>query len=352
MPIPLKLDGKPADTSRVKTGRTSPRSRTAAISSKALMLLSALALIAGAQTGLAGSAQAEPASPEPATVQSRIASSAEFSMPDYLPLRANAEVGCVKTNCKENGTYKHGYWAIDFVGSAPSQPVFAAGRGYFHLETKGNQVCGSRDGWIDHGGGWISRYVHLSNISVAEGQHVTEDTQIGVMGACHDEALHFSVKQNGRGGGVKNAPSPGELRACISGRQLTYPAALGLKSWDDVTPFKSVVASQGTSCWAAPARAGNPTNAKFKFNKKKRANIVKWSAPAANPQLVTGYVVGSRHQARSTGKWTIWHYKYLPASTRKTATYDGWSPTKFEVTLTAMDSGGANQLPTISARRR
>ena len=56
---------------------------------------------------------------------------------------------------------------------------------------------------IDHGGGLETRYLHLQNINVREGQQVTEDTKIGTMGrtgntpAAGDTHLHFETRENG-----------------------------------------------------------------------------------------------------------------------------------------------------------
>ena len=56
---------------------------------------------------------------------------------------------------------------------------------------------------IDHGGGLETRYLHLQNINVKEGQQVTENTKIGTMGRtgntpdAGDTHLHFETRENG-----------------------------------------------------------------------------------------------------------------------------------------------------------
>ncbi len=54
---------------------------------------------------------------------------------------------------------------------------------------------------VDHGGGFETRYLHLKDINVRQGQQVTENTQIATMGRTGntpgDTHLHFETRENG-----------------------------------------------------------------------------------------------------------------------------------------------------------
>jgi len=78
-------------------------------------------------------------------------------------------------------------------------PVYAAGSGVVVIAGKqhgyGNVI------YIDHGGGLITRYAHLSHIGVTKGETVLADTLIGAVGATGRATgphLHFEVRLDGR----------------------------------------------------------------------------------------------------------------------------------------------------------
>ena len=109
--------------------------------------------------------------------------------PSWLPLRHNHDggsfkVSCVKSNC-DNGTY-HGYWAVDFsdpTGKAGA-PVYAAGPGQVVAKDASHSACGGQGTPanyvnIDHGSGVVSRYLHLSSVTVGVGDWVDQNTQVG-----------------------------------------------------------------------------------------------------------------------------------------------------------------------------
>lgn len=55
--------------------------------------------------------------------------------------------------------------------------------------------------WLDHGGGTLTVYAHLSEIHVREGQHISGGTVLGLSGASGDVTaphLHFEVWRWGR----------------------------------------------------------------------------------------------------------------------------------------------------------
>lgn len=190
-----------------------------------------------------------------------------FSDPTWYPLRASnlsevkskddwadphgpysALVACVKTNCghKANDHFEngpHGTWAIDFVGDT-GDDVYAAGSGVLHVE-RADGECNELRGnwvWIDHGGGVVSRYHHLSHIEThLDNTLVTPDTKIAEMGeGCNNtvDYLHFEVRHGGVYGERYN---PGQLTACMEdGSELLYPQGLPsadtqlFATWDDL----------------------------------------------------------------------------------------------------------------------
>lgn len=55
--------------------------------------------------------------------------------------------------------------------------------------------------WVDHGNGFVTQYVHLSNAYVSPGQAVSRGQAVGRMGAtgrAYGTHLHFVILQNGR----------------------------------------------------------------------------------------------------------------------------------------------------------
>ena len=161
-----------------------------------------------------------------------------YSDPVWFPLRAPATIGCAKSGCGTSAD--HGYDAIDWLGRQ-GDPVYAAGAGVAHVGgssgacSGSGEVDGGRWVWIDHGGGVVSRYHHLSSIAIQDGQLVTPAVRIGAMGhsgdvpPCTTNYLHFEVRQGGvRGERV----DVGSLRGCAADGPLQLPQALGSSSWN------------------------------------------------------------------------------------------------------------------------
>ena len=87
---------------------------------------------------------------------------------------------------------------LDF-SAAMRTPVYSAGPGII-------SYVGPRNGYgdvveIDHGGGFKTRYPHLSSASVTVGQHVTVGQRIAATGSSGRSTgphLHYEVWVNGR----------------------------------------------------------------------------------------------------------------------------------------------------------
>lgn len=241
------------------------------------------------------------------------------------------EMGCANGNpgtkntgasaCNASGAVKHGYPAIDFLslrsggatGSLQTDPVYPMGAGIAHIGNKnfscqssGTKGSNGNEGngawvWIDHGGGVVSRYHHLSEIDVTDGQYVTLDTKLGRTGhsgdICKSSAdtvnyLHIEVRTGGVNGTrvpVGIAPYDrgiGSLLACSGGGQATWPkdigapAYSGLANWNKVTwhedsPF---IPSAGGGCLpATPATATRPSG--FNAVTGDQQVTLHWNAP-------------------------------------------------------------------------
>lgn len=92
------------------------------------------------------------------------------------------------------GTMHHG---VD-IGAATGTPVKAAGAGQV---TRAGWIGGYGNAvYLNHGNGLETRYAHLSEISVARGQTVSQGATVGLVGSTGDSSgphLHFEVRING-----------------------------------------------------------------------------------------------------------------------------------------------------------
>ncbi|GIW06726.1 MAG: hypothetical protein KatS3mg060_1531 [Dehalococcoidia bacterium] len=95
--------------------------------------------------------------------------------------------------------FSGGHRGIDII--APyGNPVFAAGNGVVVLAAMGYNGGFGNMVEIDHGGGIISRYAHLSAIHVSPGARVTKGQTIGLIGTSGIATaphVHFEVLNNG-----------------------------------------------------------------------------------------------------------------------------------------------------------
>lgn len=88
---------------------------------------------------------------------------------------------------------------MDLGTSGAYLPTYAAASGTVLIAGYSN----SAGNWvvIDHGNGFVTKYMHHSSLSVSAGQHVNQGDQIGVTGntgASQGVHLHFQVEVNGR----------------------------------------------------------------------------------------------------------------------------------------------------------
>ncbi len=255
-------------------------------------------------TVLAGVAPAIGSEPRAAIAVSRPAAAAPvaaaaptsehpYSAPVWLPLRKASAITCVKSNCAGSGGDYHGYWAIDFIG-ALGDPVYAAGAGIFHVGAT-ERTCSSTSaqsdgtwGWVDHGGGVVTKYTHLDSITVANGARVTPSTQIGRMGHWGDTApcttnyLHFEVRE----GGIKGTRvEPRTLAACTSRGRTEYPAAFGVSSFDDLVKGQSWTPAATSGCVPASWES-TPARPTLRATPGATSATLSWGTPPAGTKRV------------------------------------------------------------------
>ncbi len=232
----------------------------------------------GLAASLGGTASAAPAT-DPAH---------PYSDPVWWPLRTPSVVDCTKSNagCSKH----HSFWGIDVLSKPAASGndnyikdagVFAMGAGIAHMGDAKGRDCGKQYDfttfgkwvWVDHGGGLVSKYGHLSKIEIKEGQLVSPDTRLGTVGntgiatptSCHIHYVDFLVKRNGIYGpseGVEFSTSSvgtpnGMLKACdTDGKLQLWPRDLRLADGstriDDI-PKKTVLPATGDGC-----RSGRP----------------------------------------------------------------------------------------------
>ena len=120
-----------------------------------------------------------------------------FTLPLFPPLGSNREGGRFGSRRLINGEPRSPHTGVDYA-AASGAPVFAAAAGVVVLADalffSGNSV------FVDHGGGLITMYFHLSRTFVEEGSNVRRGQRIGLVGATGRATgphLHFGVRWHG-----------------------------------------------------------------------------------------------------------------------------------------------------------
>ncbi len=179
----------------------------------------------------------------------------QYGAPEWLPLRHDAGGGGIRVGC----TYAspdglcaghHGYWAIDFLGSAGS-PIYAAGAGLATnvtgagFEGYGNTVV------VDHGPNGKSLYAHLSEVLVDRaGSWVDQNDMVGRMGSsggANTPHLHYEESASGRFGSA-GGRDPGPMKTCRGAQMVTLPDAWGYSGWRGMSWGGGMAESDGPGC--------------------------------------------------------------------------------------------------------
>jgi len=277
------------------------------------------------------------------------ASSVAHSDPVWWPLRVEVKVDCTMHN--PGCSHHHSFWGVDVVptgqhqgepGKTSHAAVYAMGAGIAHIGEAHGRACGASGAtdfgtwvWVDHGGGVISRYGHLSALDIRDGQAVPVGARLGTIGTTGKNSncdvaytdimlrrpgmLGASVEFSTRGVGTTD----GALFACgPSGRQV-WPAAVvrGVSRWD-LVPAKTVIPAGGSTCLptSAPADPAVPTT--VKLAKAATASLrASWSAPVAAARADTVRVELAEYHP-STKAWDAPHHErwvdVTPGTTKTT----------------------------------
>lgn len=193
-------------------------------------------------------------------------SKATYSQPYWFPLRDSQEaMDCAWSNpgCAHGHTDKAITWLThDTAGVYHNVRVYAAGAGIVHIGYVGMPQCDPTPGqplgnwvWIDHGGGVVSRYAHLYQIQVQDGQQVTVSTVLGKSGSsgeakaqCRIKYLNYQVQHGATGGRPNGTGFAFKYSyACSGANRVTYPTALysgRYPTWNQF-PKSTFVSGQG-----------------------------------------------------------------------------------------------------------
>lgn len=268
-----------------------------------------------------------------------------YSDPTWLPLRNPARISCVRTNClTSTGEHYHGYWAIDFLGHR-GDPVHAAGAGIFHVGAN-DRTCGKTTasagvwGWVDHGGGRVSKYNHLDTIVATEGQYVTPDTVIATVGhwgdvaPCTTDYLHFEVREGGITG---TRVDPGSLSVCTSSGRVSLPGAFNGATSFDALPKVAFTTPASTSRCITDSWHSTPPRPTLTAVSGPSSAALTWSAPPA----------GTTSVRVSTQLWSTTHRAWVkPVYTTVSGTSKGTTVTgllngrSYRITVTHQNSAG------------
>lgn len=107
---------------------------------------------------------------------------------------------------------------LDVAADAGRSVHAADGGTVVTAESSEDSRCG-RHVVVDHGAGWTTRYCHLRDVSVSEGQSVTKGTEIGTVGSTGDAFqphVAFQIRRDG-----DSRPIPG-----VQGHQLLTGAGV------------------------------------------------------------------------------------------------------------------------------
>ncbi len=124
-------------------------------------------------------------------------SGTRFTLPLAAPLAELPQGGRFGSRRVFNGERRAPHGGADYP-AVTGTPVLAAADGRVALA--GDHFFGGSSVYLDHGGGLITTYMHLSRIAVKEGDEVRRGQPIGAVGATGRVTgphLHFAVRWHG-----------------------------------------------------------------------------------------------------------------------------------------------------------
>lgn len=221
-----------------------------------------------------------------------------FSDPWYFPVHAAVGLDCVRTN--PGCAHPRDFWSIDVVPAGQFGPnghtsragVYAMGAGIVHYGVEHGAACPASPTsfgtwiWIDHGGGYVSRYGHLSEIRVANGTRVAPGQLIGVVGStgkggnCTVTYTDFELFHTGVMSTSVQIPP---LRACVgtSTSYVLWPAAATPYSTWNAVPQNTQFPLNNGNCLptSVPKTAFHPSSTSITRSGSGQLTV-RWAAPS------------------------------------------------------------------------
>lgn len=171
--------------------------------------------------------------------------------PIAVPFIGTYETWCTDRNPApgDRCSRHHGSPAID-IGMDVGTPIHATGSGVvIEIETTcGPGYCRGGAGnfvSIGHADGSFSRYLHLTDVLVNEGDAITVGDLIatsGISGQSSSAHLHYDEHFPA---GTRTPMGP--WIGCVAGEQVRYPEVFGTSDWNAV-PYGSLVVNDGYGC--------------------------------------------------------------------------------------------------------
>lgn len=132
-------------------------------------------------------------------VQTNIDSNTVQIQPEEKEIKTEKSIRLPVENFRITQNYHVFHPGMDFAGVMGS-PVYTIGEGIVESVVNDKWAFGKHI-IIDHGNGMKSLYAHLSKIEVKEGEKVTKDSIIGLLGSTGWSTgphLHFQIWENGK----------------------------------------------------------------------------------------------------------------------------------------------------------
>lgn len=116
--------------------------------------------------------------------------------PIVLPTQSEAQFPVKEVRTTQGFRLFHPGIDLDGVTGDPIRPILG---GNVEAVDRSRYAYGNAV-YINHGNGLTSLYAHLSKILVKEGEEITQETVVGLMGAtgnAHGDHLHLEIKKGG-----------------------------------------------------------------------------------------------------------------------------------------------------------
>jgi Peptidase family M23/Fibronectin type III domain len=296
-----------------------------------------------------------------ATVAPGASTAHPFSAPIWYPLRDAGDSDCVHSNPGCAGI--HPVWEMD-IGTtndgSNSHPIYAMGAGILHIGST-NTACGPGTGgrgefvWIDHGGGVISVYGHLSKIIAKSGEYVTPKTEIALMGnsgytGCKKNPkiryLYVAVQHGGRGGAYVQITHLYACNRSANARENWPQAVTSASTWNTLARGVHLPAtSSNRGCIPSAATTpSTPTGVKAHHAGSGKLTVT-WPAPPASAKVTSVTVAVEYRYKNASGHYAYASPRYTSvAASKRSLTYTGLDHGRFyKYQVNYLNSTGASR---------